>query len=72
MAERPRKFWGWGYEDEVLDSALVTRVESMLQIALGIEHFTPASPPRLDEISLRPARIPLSPELAALHRRRAA
>src|SRR5574341_822763 len=65
MSTHRRNWWGWGYEDEKLDQLSVARVQAMLQASLGVK-FDQLSPPRLEEIQLRPSRFQLPPHLSRL------
>lgn len=65
MTERRRKFWGWGYDDEVLPPALIERTSALLQMGFGLETLTPTPPPRAEAIRLRAPRFALPPSLTA-------
>ena len=57
MAERRLKFWGWGYEDQTLDEAQAGAVATRIGELTGIAPQAYVSPPRLEEIRLRKARL---------------
>lgn len=62
--ERQRKWWGWGYSDESLNAAFVSRVKAMLKRHLGREDFEASCAPRLEDIILAPSRVRLDPGLS--------
>jgi alkyldihydroxyacetonephosphate synthase len=63
--DRPRKFWGWGYEDEgpsrdqrkAIAELLAARFSSPREIT---------EPPRIEEIALRKPRLSVPPSLASI------
>ncbi len=59
MTTRPRKWWGWGYEDEALDDGLIQRGRSLVKSGLGIEPPEPIRPPSLEDLRFRSPRIDL-------------
>lgn len=59
MTTRPRKWWGWGYEDEAVDDGLIQRARSLVKFGLGIEPPEPIRPPSLEQLRLRSPRIDL-------------
>ncbi len=56
VAARARKFWGWGYDDFQLDSALMRLIEQFLVQGAGLQLTDPAPVPSLDAITLPRAR----------------
>src|SRR5215468_5590387 len=66
MAERRRKFWGWGWEDGGPTTEQQARLAQLLAARFGLAEVAIAPPPRLDELALRPARIAPPSALAAL------
>jgi pimeloyl-ACP methyl ester carboxylesterase len=71
MAQPRLKFWGWGYEGEVLAPDEVRWLEGMWAQQFHIHQFDPTPPPTADEIHLRPSRLsipaPLLPICTAEH-----
>ncbi len=63
MKQRLRSFWGWGLADEALPDAYVSEFKRMVQLAFGLNSLDEISPPRLEELSLRPPRISLPSDL---------
>lgn len=51
------KFWGWGYEGDVLSSEEIRWLESRWAQQFGVSQFERTSTPTVDEIPLRPPRI---------------
>jgi alkyldihydroxyacetonephosphate synthase len=66
MAERRRKFWGWGYEDEGPTEEQRQRIAALLAARFDIAPPGLQSPPRIEEIDLRPSRVEPPPSLAHL------
>lgn len=64
--QRQRKFWGWGFEDQVLNSAEETFIVSALEARYGVSLPKPVGVPRVEEFSLRAPRVQLPGRLAAL------
>ena len=62
---RPRKFWGWGYEDHVVPQASITFAEASLSALLG-SPLSRATPPRVSDVPLRAPRIEAPASLAHL------
>ncbi len=62
MTTPRRKFWGWGYEGDVLSSTELQWLERGLAARFGVSQFEVTPPPTVEEIDLRPSRlaIPLS------------
>ncbi|MGH7860110.1 MAG: FAD-binding oxidoreductase, partial [Candidatus Binatia bacterium] len=56
MAERRRKFWGWGYEDEGPDREQTERIGQVIQARFGTAPLEITAPPTLHEIALREPR----------------
>ncbi len=64
MTTKPRrKFWGWGYEGDVLSAAEVQALEGRLSAMFGISQFERTPPPTAEEISLRPPRLTIPAHL---------
>lgn len=66
MEHPRRKFWGWGYEGNVLSLAEVQRLESRLAQQFGVSHFEYTPPPTVEEIRLRPPRLSIPTSLRRL------
>ena len=66
MAEPRLKHFGWGREGEGLTAAEETAALDRYRRLFGIDHFEERSPPALDEIMLRPARLLPPPSLGAI------
>ncbi|MEA2624589.1 MAG: alkyldihydroxyacetonephosphate synthase, partial [Candidatus Binatota bacterium] len=64
--ERKRKFWGWGYEDGDPEVAHQKAIAAALAQRFAIDPLEIASPPRIEEISLRPSRLTVPPRLAEI------
>ena len=62
---RALNFWGWGYADRFPGRAKRLALAGQLRLALGFKAGIPRRPPRLEDVELRPARIPVPPSLAA-------
>ena len=60
----PRKFWGWGYENEGPDALMVEVFLEFIKARFGLESFAEIPAPRLDELELRPPRFELPESLA--------
>jgi alkyldihydroxyacetonephosphate synthase len=54
---RRRKFWGWGYEGDGLSEDELRELASRVSQRLGIRELRAVSPPRLEELDLRPPRV---------------
>jgi len=65
MARR-QKFWGWGWEDEGPTAEQQQRIAQLLAARFTLGDLPIATPPRLEEISLRPPRINPPAALAAV------
>jgi len=57
MAERRRKFWGWGWEDEGPTAEQQQRLGQLLGARFSLPELRSEPAPRLDEIRLRPPRV---------------
>jgi alkyldihydroxyacetonephosphate synthase len=68
MAERRRKFWGWGYEDQQQPQAEVEQAGRGAREHLGFGPAQVEPPPRLDEVELPPPRIQPPASLAHICR----
>lgn len=60
------KFWGWGYEDEVVPDREIRWMESTWAARFGVTEFSAAPTPRADEIALPAPRIAPPSSLAHL------
>jgi alkyldihydroxyacetonephosphate synthase len=68
MAERRRKFWGWGYEDQQPPQAEVEQAGRAAREHLGFGPAEVGSPPRLEDIELPPPRVEPPAALAGICR----
>ncbi len=68
MAERRRKFWGWGYEDQQPAQTEVEQVGRGARQHLGFGPAEVEPPPRLEDVELPPARIKPPASLAHICR----
>jgi alkyldihydroxyacetonephosphate synthase len=66
MAERRRKFWGWGYEDQQPPPAEVEQAGRGAREHLGFGPAEVESPTRLEDLELPPARIRPPASLAGI------
>jgi alkyldihydroxyacetonephosphate synthase len=66
MAEARWKFWGWGTEGNGLDEAEQRAVIGFYRERLGLAEPSPARPPEIDEIELRPPRLGPPPNLSGI------
>lgn len=57
MNQARLKFWGWGYEGDVLSAAEVKWLESRWAAQFGVSEFAVTPPPTAEEIRLRPPRL---------------
>jgi alkyldihydroxyacetonephosphate synthase len=64
LADRVRKFNGWGHEGEEPSAGEIEGLEKNWTGFFGVEAFDPVAPPSLDEIQLRAPRIQLPAGLA--------
>ena len=68
MAERRRKFWGWGYEDQQPPAAEVEQAGRGAREHLGFGPADVEPPPRLEDVELPPPRIEPPASLAGICR----
>jgi alkyldihydroxyacetonephosphate synthase len=68
MAERRRKLWGWGYEDQQPPAAEVEQAGRAAREHLGFGPQEMEPPPRVEEIRLPPPRIEPPASLAGICR----
>src|ERR687896_360985 len=68
MAERRRKFGGWGYEDQQPPAAEVEQAGRAARDHLGFGPAEVEQPPRLEDVRLPPSRIEPPASLAAICR----
>ena len=68
MAERRRKFWGWGYEDQQPPQAEVEQAGRGAREHLGFGPAEVEPPPRLEDVELPPPRIQPPASLAQICR----
>jgi len=57
MAERRRKFWGWGYEDQGPTPEQQKRMAQRMGARFGLGEFTIMPPPRVEQLKLRAPRV---------------
>lgn len=60
------KFWGWGYEGDLLSTEEILRLERMWGMLFGIDQFEVTPTPTVEEISLRPPRLSIPTRLLSL------
>ncbi|TAM84381.1 MAG: FAD-binding oxidoreductase, partial [Candidimonas sp.] len=60
------KFWGWGYEDEVVPAREIDWLESVWSKRFGVSGFPNVPAPRAEEIVLPKPRVKIPDTLAAL------
>jgi alkyldihydroxyacetonephosphate synthase len=68
MAERRRKFWGWGFEDQQPPQAEVEQAGRAAREHLGFGPADVEPPPRLEDVELAPPRIEAPASLAGMCR----
>jgi alkyldihydroxyacetonephosphate synthase len=68
MAERRRKFWGWGFEDQQPPQAEVEEAGRGAREHLGFGPAEVEPPPRLEDVDLPPPRIEPPASLAHICR----
>jgi alkyldihydroxyacetonephosphate synthase len=68
MAERRRKFWGWGYEHQQPPQAEVEEAGRGAREHLGFGPAEVESPPRLEDVELPPPRLEPPASLAGICR----
>lgn len=66
MAVRRLKFWGWGYEDEVVPQKEIDWMESVWGKRFEVSGFSPIPTPKAEEIALPDPRIAIPQNLAAI------
>jgi alkyldihydroxyacetonephosphate synthase len=66
MSTRRLKYWGWGYEDDVLPPAEAARLEGFYADRLGIRQYAPVPVPREEEIALRKPRVAIPTALSSV------
>ena len=59
MAERKRKFWGWGYEDQGPNPEQQKHMAERMAKRFGLASFEITPPPTEAELKLRAPRIPV-------------
>jgi alkyldihydroxyacetonephosphate synthase len=57
VSRRRRKFWGWGYEGEVLTPEETRWLEATWAAFFGVDHFEVTPPPAPEEIALPSPRL---------------
>src|SRR5690349_9074129 len=57
MAERRRKFWGWGYEDQGPNPEQQKHLAERMAQRFGLKDFSITPPPSEKELNLRAPRI---------------
>jgi alkyldihydroxyacetonephosphate synthase len=57
MAERRRKFWGWGYEEEAPETEHQKKIAELLSDRFSVAAPEISAPPTLDEIELAAPRV---------------
>lgn len=57
MAQKTRKFWGWGVAEDDLSDEAKTGMARMLSERYGLGELTPVVPPRIEEMHLRAPRV---------------
>lgn len=66
MGQPRRKFWGWGYEGDVLSPDEVRWLESAWAKQFRISQFEVTPPPAVEEIHLRPSRLAIPARLVQI------
>ena len=66
MAERRRKFWGWGYEDQGPNPEQQKRIAERMAARFGLGELTIVPPPRVEDLNLRAPRVKPPDSLAAI------
>lgn len=74
MAERKRKFWGWGYEDQGPNPDQQRHIADRMAKRFGLDGFELTPPPKESELNLRapqsrrptrsPRSVPARPTIA--------
>jgi alkyldihydroxyacetonephosphate synthase len=57
MADRRRKFWGWGWEDEGPTPDQQEKIAGLLAARFGVQEIAITSAPTIDEVALRRPRL---------------
>ncbi|MGH2480809.1 MAG: FAD-binding protein, partial [Ktedonobacteraceae bacterium] len=60
------KFWGWGYEGDVLAPAEVNWLESTWAQLYQVDQFEVTPPPTVEEIQLQPPRLTIPTPLSVI------
>ncbi|WP_297167554.1 FAD-binding oxidoreductase [Thermogemmatispora sp.] len=66
VSAKRRKFWGWGYEGDILGEEELTWLEGTWAAFFGVDQFEVTPPPVVEEIDLRPPRLTVPSALAAI------
>jgi alkyldihydroxyacetonephosphate synthase len=66
MAERRRKFWGWGYEDQGPTAEQRKHMAQRMAQRFGLDELTIVPPPTEAELNLRAPRVKPPDSLAAI------
>jgi alkyldihydroxyacetonephosphate synthase len=66
MSARRRKFWGWGYEGDILSKEELNWLEETWAAFFGVDQFEATPPPTVEEIDLPPPRLSIPSQLAAI------
>ena len=66
MAERMRKFYGWGYEDQGPDAAQQRHMAERMAKRFGLAELKITPAPTADELNLRAPRVKPPDALAPL------
>ena len=66
QATKRLKFWGWGYEDEVVPPAEIEWMESTWSSRFGVPGFTAVPTPKAEDIALPAPRLGIPASLAAI------
>ena len=63
MSNRRLKFWGWGFEDTLLQANEIALLEANYAKHLGMSGFQAIHVPKAEEISLRKPRLDIPSSL---------
>ncbi len=63
VAERERKFWGWGYAGEGLSDAEIEQLGSEMHVRFGVQPHEIVAPPSLSSLTLPAPRLAPPPQL---------
>src|SRR5437660_10673700 len=66
VGERRRSWWGWGWEDQALDTAQLRALAKAVAAALGRDDIEPAPAPVLEQLELPAARVHAPASLAPI------